>query len=140
MHRGFCHKAIFFGLPLQKQKSGGAYTLASYAAFSAVLRTLLRFTKRSQSNRRHSCWQTSLPTRIDLIITDLRSAKLTKTKRGQPQGLTNKDFDAGRQYTSPCRLQASLTRSAAGMRTFFLGFASETRSSRTQWHTKTKER
>ena len=38
-------------------------------------------------------------------------------KRGQPQGLTNKDFDAERQYTSPCRLQASLTRSAAGMRT-----------------------
>ena len=56
--------------PPQKQKSGGAYTLASYADFSAVLRTLLRFTKHSQSNLRHSCWQTSLPTRIDLIITD----------------------------------------------------------------------
>ena len=39
------------------------------------------------------------------------------TKSGQPQGLTNMDFDAGRQYSSPCRLQASLTRSAAGMRT-----------------------
>ena len=31
-----------------------------------------------------------------------------------------KDFDAERQYSSPCRLQASLTRSAAGMRTLFV--------------------
>ena len=30
-------------------------------------------------------------------------------------------------FSSPCRLRASSTRSAAGMRTFFLGYASETR-------------
>ena len=34
-----------------------------------------------------------------------------------------KDFDAERQYSSPCRLQASLTRSAAGMRTVITNHA-----------------
>ena len=38
------------------------------------------------------------------------------------RAIPNKDFGAMHQYSSPCRLRASSTRSAAGMRTFFLGF------------------
>ena len=34
------------------------------------------------------------------------------------RAISNKDFGAMHQYSSPCRLRASLTRSTAGMRTF----------------------
>ena len=42
-----------------------------------------------------------------------------KKKKGTAMGTLQLDFDAEHQYASPCRLQASLTRSTAQMRTPF---------------------
>ena len=42
-----------------------------------------------------------------------------KNKKGTTMCNLQLDFDAEHQYASPCRLQASLTRSAVGMRTRF---------------------
>ena len=125
-------------ITLNLTAKGGAYTLCELRRYSAVLRTLLRYTKRSQSNRRHSCWQTSLPTRIDLIITDLRSAKLTKTKERQSQGLTmHQGFCPLGNIPTTCALKASFQIFGRGMRTLFCDKVAEQGSSPLMRH-KTK--
>ena len=65
--------AIFFALLLDNKQKSGAYTLCELRRHSAVLRTLLRYAKRSQSNLRQSSLQASLQIRFALIITDLWS-------------------------------------------------------------------